>query len=281
MASDRVEVDTARPFRSVKEAVAVFGELILVGDGRSSKLNGNANAAAAIVMSNAMHEASSGSSGATLPPDIMEADRAEEDDDPPAVVPMYSAPSSPPSQPSPNEEADDERGGEDEEAAAGVMVMRSVKKLEADVAETRQEVAQLKKRGAEMEMAVESLNAQLQRGLSKLGEMEDDRTAASRRSVGGDTDLTVGTFRSERWGWGGDKATGASSGTYEYLPSFSHALSLGEVDDGELVGGRRRKASKVKPIIPLIGDIIFSKKKSTKDKGDGFYSSGDLYSVLG
>ncbi|KAL5203555.1 hypothetical protein ABZP36_008426 [Zizania latifolia] len=277
MASDRVEVDTARPFRSVKEAVAVFGERILVGNGSSKLNNGNANAAAAIVMSNAMHEASSGSSGATLSTDAMEADRAEEDEDPPAVVPMYS----PPSSQSPNEEADDERGGEDEEAAAGMMVVRSVKKLEADVAETRQEVAQLKKRGAEMEMAVESLNAQLQRGLSKLAEMEADRAAAARRSVGGDTDVTVGTFRSERWGWGGDKAPGASSGTYEYLPSFSHALSLGEVDDGELVGGRRRKARKVKPIVPLIGDIIFSKRKSTKDKGDGFYSSGDLYSVLG
>ena len=54
------------------------------------------------------------------------------------------------------------------------------------------------------------------------------------------------------------------------------------MDDGELVG-RRRKARKVKPIVPLIGDIIFSKRKSTKDKGgDGFYgNNGDLYSVLG
>uniref|UniRef100_A0A0D3HJ69 Uncharacterized protein n=1 Tax=Oryza barthii TaxID=65489 RepID=A0A0D3HJ69_9ORYZ len=167
-------------------------------------------------------------------------------------------------------------------------MMRSVKKLEAEVAETRQEVAQLKKRGSEMEMAVASLNAQLHRGLSKLAEMEAGDTAAAavaaRRSVGGETDVssTVATFRSERWGGvGGDRAAVSRATSCEYLPSFSHALSLGEVDDGELVG-RRRKARKVKPIVPLIGDIIFSKRKSTKDKGDdGFYGNGDLYSVLG
>ena len=37
--------------------------------------------------------------------------------------------------------------------------MHSIQKLEAEVAETRQEVAQLRKRGNEMEMAVASLNA--------------------------------------------------------------------------------------------------------------------------
>ena len=109
--------------------------------------------------------------------------------------------------------------------------------------------------------------------------MEADRAAAAaRRSIGGDTDV-ASTLRSERWGGGGGKKLGASG---EYLPSFSHALSLGEIDDAELMGSRRRKAQKVKPIVPLIGDILFSKRKSTKEKGDddGFFS-GDLYRVLG
>jgi hypothetical protein len=123
-------------------------------------------------------------------------------------------------------------------------------------------------------MALASLSAQLHRGLSKLAEMEADRTAAAaRRSIGGDTDVASITLRSERWG---DRLAAS-----EYLPSFSHALSLGEMDDVELMGSRRRKAQKVKPIVPLIGDILFSRRKSTKEKGDDGFNSGDLYGVLG
>ncbi|TKV99793.1 hypothetical protein SEVIR_8G066900v4 [Setaria viridis] len=276
-ASDRAEVDTARPFRSVKEAVAVFGDRITVGESHSrhsssaaATATANASASAnSMPTASAKHEASSSSSTMTFSPNPM---AEAEEEIMPATVPMYSAPSSPPSltsSPSPIKARGDDRDHE----VGGLVVMRSIRKLEAEVAETRQEVAQLRKRGNEMEMAVASLNAQLHRGLSKLAEMEADRAAAAaRRSIGGDTDV-ASTLRSERWG---DKL-----GAGEYLPSFSHALSLGEIDDAELMGSRSRKAQKVKPIVPLIGDILFSKRKSTKEKlDDGFYS-GDLYSVLG
>ncbi|KAJ1274938.1 hypothetical protein BS78_05G097600 [Paspalum vaginatum] len=281
-ASDRAEVDTARPFRSVKEAVAVFGDRILVG-GEGHSRHGSSAAAIANATSNAAtpsakHEASGSSSTMTFSPNPTAESEAEIM--PATTVPMYSAPSSPaslaPSSPPPTTKPRIGRG-DDGDDAAGRVVMRSIQKLEADVAETRQEVAQLRKRGSEMEMAVASLNAQLHRGLSRLAEMEADdraRAAARRSSVGGDTDVASSTLR-----WG-DKLA-ASGG---YLPSFSHALSLGEMDgddDAELVGGRRRKAQKVKPIVPLIGDILFARRKSTKEKGDERFCSGDLYSVIG
>ncbi|CAO2145890.1 unnamed protein product [Urochloa humidicola] len=270
-ASDRAEVDTTRPFRSVKEAVAVFGDRILVGESHSrhSSIAASIATPSAMPTPSAKHEASSSSSTMTFSPNPMEVEAEEEIT--PATVPMYSAPSSPPSltsSPSPatgRDVRDLESGG--------LVVMRSIQKLEAEVAETRQEVAQLRKRGNEMEMAVASLNAQLHRGLSKLAEMEADQAAAARRrSIGGDTDV-ASTLR-----WGDGKLGGSEC----YLPSFSHALSLGEIDDAdELMGGsRRRKAQKVKPIAPLIGDIIFSKRKSTKEKVDGGFYSGDLYSVF-
>nr|CAB3491179.1 unnamed protein product [Digitaria exilis] len=279
VASDRAEVDTARPFRSVKEAVAVFGDRILVGQSHSihsssasaiATPNANTSARAnAMPTPSANHEASSSSSTMTFYPTPMA--ETEEEEIMPATVPMYSAPSSPTSltsSPSPikarSEHHDDHRDGHEQ----GIMVVHSIQKLEAEVAETRQEVSQLRKRGNEMEMAVASLNAQLHRGLSKLAEMEAER--AARRSIGGDTDVASAL----RWG---DKLAAS-----EYLPSFSHALSLGEIEDAaaELMGSRRRKAQKVKPIVPLIGDILFFKRKSTKEKvDDGFYS-GDLYSAI-
>lgn len=290
--SDRAEVDTARPFRSVKEAVAVFGDRILVGGDGHSRHSSSSAAAAAIgtLRANASatatpiakHEASSSSSSSTMTfsPTPMAESEAEIL---PATVPMYSAPSSPPSltsSPSPvtkprssgggDDDVVDDRGDAAVGGAGGLVVVRSIQKLQADVAETRQEVAQLRKRGNEMEMAVASLSAQLHRGLSKLAEMKADK--AARRSMGGDTDTDVASS-TLRWG---DKLAAS-----EYLPSFSHALSLGEIDDAELMGSRRRKAQKVKPIVPLIGDILFSKRKSTKEKGDDGFYSGDLYSVLG
>jgi hypothetical protein len=188
----------------------------------------------------------------------------------PATVPMYSAPSSPASSlassPPPVNKPCSGRGGDgrgDEAApAGGLAIARSIQKLEADVSETRHEVSRFRKRCAETEVALASLRAQLHRGLSTLAGTEADRAAAAaRRSVGGDTDDSASssslTLRSGRWGGG---------------LAASECLSLGEVDYGvELVGSRRRN---VKLVVPLIGDILFSRRRSTNEKGDGgFYSA--------
>nr|CAD1842060.1 unnamed protein product [Ananas comosus var. bracteatus] len=231
---ERAEVDTTRPFRSVKEAVAVFGERFLVGDAASSSC----------------HKPNSNAKLGISPP----------------KPPMYSAASSPRSYSSSasqlNQEANreyDEHEPEDE-AEPEPVILSSLKKLEAELAETKQDVVLLKKRESEMDLAVASLNAQLHKSLSKLAEIDAEKAAES------STEIEEGPYkiRSNRWGEKNEEM-GMS---FEYLPSLAQALRLGEVED-DFGARRNRKArkeekkKKKKPIVPLIGDLLFFRRKSS------------------
>ncbi|CAL4903913.1 unnamed protein product [Urochloa decumbens] len=317
MASDRGEVDTSRAFRSVKEAVAVFGERILVreaqfrpngiahGDRRVGReVNHKANAAAASnaklewsdgakasdphpresyskpsVTFNVRQEGTSSNSKAASSQLPVPVPRPVSED-----VPMYLVPTSPPFfASSPSLANDDEEQERKEEA--DLMVMSSIKKLEEEAARTRQEVSRLKRRLAEMELSMATLNAKLHRALSKMAHMEADNAAAARASIesgrrsGGDMALAV---------WAERRAPSR--------PQLGHLMRLGEAAaDREVAvvnaggGGRAvvvpagRKVQKQKPIVPLvvplINGVLFSaKKRKAKDK-ESMYMK-ELYSLL-
>jgi len=311
MVSDRGEVDTSRAFRSVKEAVAVFGERILVkqaqirpnggghGDCRvgrevNPKADGIAVAASdeklersdgarasglhpresyskQSVTFNAKQEGSSSNSNKTGSNGLPVPRPVSED------VPMYLVPTSPPFfASSPSLANDDEE--EQERKEADLMVLGSIKKLEEEAARTRQEVSQLKRRLSDMELSMATLNAKLHRALSKVAHMEADNAAAARASIergcSGDMALAV---------WAERRAPSR--------PQLSHLLRLGEADREAVVsgggGGRAvvaaaRKAQKQKPIVPLVvpltNGVLFSKKRKTKDK-ESMYMK-ELYSLL-
>lgn len=323
MASDRGEVDTSRAFRSVKEAVAVFGERILVREAQlranggahggcrvgkefNSRVNAVAIAASDVklpnrsdgvmeshsnskpsvvnVTCNAKEEQSSGSSkpaAPSLPPVPVPRPPVAED------VPMYLVPSSPPffaSSPSlANDDGDDD---EQERKAADLVVISAIRRLEDEAARTRQEVARLKRRLAEMELSMATLNAKLHRALSKVAHMEADNAAAARASIGRDmaAALAVSAERPRR--------------APTSRPQLGHLLRLGVgeqadrealalvsgsgSDGGWAVAPARRKAQKQKPIVPLVvplvNDVLFSKKRRTKDKESVYMK--ELYSLL-
>lgn len=311
MAADRGEVDTSRAFRSVKEAVAIFGERILVREAQFRPTNGgahggrrvgkevnsrvNAVAIAAsdvkpnrsnIVMEsrskssvtyNAKQELSSGNSNPASNLPSVTAPRPVAKD-----VPMYLVPSSPPFfASSPSLANDDDDVDEQERKAADLMVMSTIKKLEDEAARTRQEVSQLKRRLAEMELSMATLNAKLHRALSKVAHMEADNAAAARASIeragrsgggGGDMALTV---------WAERRAPSR--------PQLGHLLRLGEADreavvtaGGQAVAPATRKVQKQKPIVPLvvplINGVLFSKQRRMKDKESVYMK--ELYSLL-
>ncbi|KAL6641783.1 hypothetical protein ACP70R_019964 [Stipagrostis hirtigluma subsp. patula] len=310
--SDRGEVDTSRAFRSVKEAVAVFGERIIAREAqfratagahgdrrvvREVNLRGNSGAIAA---SDAKLEGTNGvrASGVQFreshsKPNANYSAKQEGSSSKPTSnlvpvpvprpvsedVPMYLVPSSPPffaSSPSlaNDEEEDQERKEADLMAmSSDLMAMSSIKKLEEEAARTRQDVVQLKKRLAEMELSMATLNAKLHRALSKLAHMEADKAAAERASIErgrGDMALTV---------WAERRAPRQPLG---------HLMRLGDAADGEVATGgqarppERRKVQKQKPIVPLIvpliNDVLFSKRKKNKDK-ESMYMK-ELYSLL-
>ncbi|KAG8093439.1 hypothetical protein GUJ93_ZPchr0012g19033 [Zizania palustris] len=298
--SNRAEVDTSRAFRSVKEAVALFGERLLVREtqfrpnaggytGRRGVRDGNSrsNTIAAsyakleggdgvrfgsqskpsAISANAKHGESSGKLATSLVSD---------------AAPMYLVPSSPPffaSSPSLSLANDDDDAGD-------VVVMSSIKKVEEEAAKARQEMVQLKRRLAEMELAMATLSAKLHRALSKLAHMEADRAAAERTRIqrrdGRDMALTV-------WAAAEQRRRHHPSATRQPLRQL---LRLGEADDEvQVANGQRRtvapstsrrKVQKQKPIVPLvvplINGIIFSKKKRINDK-ESLYMK-ELYSLL-
>ncbi|KAJ3671631.1 hypothetical protein LUZ60_007710 [Juncus effusus] len=112
-----------------------------------------------------------------------------------------------------------------------LSVMDSIKKLEIELTEIREDLAHMKKRRSEMEIAFASINAQFHKSMSKLAEIE--AAEAGERSVIRET-------------WEDEN---------EYLPCFGDALSI----NGEMGSGMERrmemKVQREKSLIPLIGGL--------------------------
>jgi hypothetical protein len=136
-----------------------------------------------------------------------------------------------------------------------VSIMESIKRLEMELADMKQELGLMKKRRTEMEIAMAGISAQFHRSLSKLAEIE--AVKESQRSA----------IREKRW-----------EEENEYWPCFGDALSICDLDIGLVRRMEMMKSQKKKPVVPLIGRI-FSKKKSSIDGIDYSYPES-IYSVL-
>ncbi|KAJ9687567.1 hypothetical protein PVL29_016164 [Vitis rotundifolia] len=190
-------VDTSRPFRSVKEAVAIFGERLLAGGLHSPK-------------------------------------------------PFYYKHESPPRTPQAIIRYDD-REIKDNENGEKHGLVSTLKKLEAELEETKVELRLLKERESETEVALASLNAELHRNMSRMAQAE-----------AADAAKAVALRRRE----------GPS-------PTLAQILSLGERP------GRRnqkeRQKKKKKPIIPLVSDLFSWKKGPSATLHNPLYSASQLY----
>ncbi|KAE8690755.1 putative AP2/B3-like transcriptional factor family protein [Hibiscus syriacus] len=216
----RSNVDTSRPFRTVKEAVAVFSERFLVGEIYTPKPYTYSR--------------------------------------PPSQEVAWFSPGSTPL----SRKQDDQR-----------EVLDTLKKLETELEETKAELKLLKERESETEIVLASLNAELHKNMSKLAIAE---AAAAKNAA--ETTPTPRTASLEM-GKGEDIAREEERRKelmkrMENNPTLSQSQipSIGE-KEGHFGGKRERKLMKKKPIVPLLGDWIFKKKRSPTTLHNPLYVS--------
>lgn len=200
----RSNVDSSRPFRSVKEAVAIFGEKILVGEIYSPK-----------PFSFSKKET----------PFFSPSPRVD-------IEPTSKYSSSPSPRGSSFYSQDTE-------------LSDTVKKLEVELEETKNELKLLKERESETEVALASLNAELHRNMSKVARAE---AAEAAKAAEKKRDL-IG-------------------------PSLAQVLSVGE-KESLFVG--KKKGRKKKPIIPLVGDLFSRKKGSSTALHNPLYATSSSH----
>lgn len=227
-------VDTSSPFRSVKEAVAILSERLLLGEMYSpSPKPYNVNVGEIFSPSPKPYSVN-------IVPNTTR-NLVFSDDDSPTRNLVFS---------------DNKR--EDES-----LVLDALKKLEAELEETKVELKMLKERESETEVALASLNAELHKNMSKLAKAE---AAAATNALIANRNREVREEERKR----------ELMIKMEDSTTLAQILSLGE--EGYF-GGKvhEKKAMKKKPIIPLVGDLFSRKKWSSKTMQNPPYSSPNLY----
>lgn len=232
-------VDTSRPFRSVKEAVAIFGERFLAREIYN-------------------------------PPKIIFSFPEQEN-------PCFCT-STPIPEISDHQKFESCKLIDDHSNNIDPNLAEVLRKLEAELEETKTELKKLKERESETGVALASLNAELHKNLSKLAQVE--AAAAGKKAI------IMGSSRSmvsDRNGVDHHDQNGLKEEEkkredlivrVENSPTLAQMLSIAAAKEG-LFGERfkGKKMMKMKPIIPLMGDLFSWKKGSSASLVNPLYAS--------
>ncbi|XP_016457625.1 uncharacterized protein LOC107781439 [Nicotiana tabacum] len=239
-------VDSSRPFRSIKEAVAIFGERFLAKEIYSPKPFTFPTQESP--WNNNNHNNFSPSPGSV--------NYSQE-----IVTTATSWKSA--SSPNPQDFNNDP------------LVVEALKKLETELEETKTELKLLKAREFETEIALASLNAELHKNMSKLAQAEAAHAgamAASRSVKINNEDYYGNNPKGED-----NKLKKEMRVRWESSPTLAEMLTIGDTDLGLFGSSGKKKDKKKKPIIPLVGDLFSRKKKSPTTMDNPLFSSSHLF----
>ncbi|KAB5574449.1 hypothetical protein DKX38_001643 [Salix brachista] len=213
-------VDASRPFRSVREAVAIFDERVLVGEIYSP----------GIETTNSWRFLSRS--------------------------PSYKSP-----------------GELDHHEVQNDQVFGTLKKLEAELEETKAELKLLKEREYATEIALASLNAEVHMNMSKLAAAE---AAAAKKAA--ESTRAAGLERKRKEDLLKEEERRELTIRMDDFPTLAQILDLGGSEKGSFRGKKERKVMKKKPIVPLVGDFFFKKKGSSNCTLEHpLYASPEMY----
>ncbi|XP_062010230.1 WEB family protein At3g51220 [Rosa rugosa] len=234
-------VDSSRPFRSVKEAVAVFGERLLLGEFFSSP-----------------------------------------SPKPPQLLPCYTEQEVEISSPRNKSVISSPSTSADPHSKESDNVLDSLKKLEAELEETKVELKMLKERESETEVALATLNAELHKNMSKLAQAE--AVAAAKAAASSDHHVISSMRSNSEEAEKSAKKDQWSMIRMEDTTTLAQILSISSQHENQCgyygSGGNRErnyKMMKKKPIVPLLQDLFSWKKGSSTPLHDHIYSSPKLY----
>ncbi|KAG9130616.1 hypothetical protein Leryth_011874 [Lithospermum erythrorhizon] len=224
MEDNQSNVDTSRPFRSVKEAVAIFGERFLAREIYSPK--------------------------------DFTFSKQETPYYSPSPLVTHEIP--------PKYSTSPEKSSVDTDDSA---VFDALKRLEAELEETKMEVKMLRERESETEVALASLNAELHKNMSKLALAEANAAGKA---------VAMATMKSKKYGEIEEMEVDEEKqrDLLRTTSTLAQILSIGE-ENGLFAEAQKRKDKKImkkKPIIPLVGDLFSRKKGSSTTMHNPLFS---------
>ncbi|CAL1385570.1 unnamed protein product [Linum trigynum] len=228
--SYRSSVDTSRPFSSVKEAVAIFGERFLLQNIYHSTPTTPTkhHQQPPPTADSASWKSASASPSPSASPSVVPDDVVTPNDSPKLKLEPSSNPS----------------GSAIDES----VLVESVRRLEAELEETKAALKQLKEQGSETEIALASLNAELHMNMARMARAE---AAAAKKAADGKDEAAAARD---------DKLMMRMVGS----PTLAQILNLGsEMSSNGYYSNKKMKANgkKKKPIVPLVGDFLYWKRK--------------------